>query len=342
MTLSMPSLHERAALLHNRSIVIDALDVSRFDEAHFRKMQAGGITAANVTVVMPSRNFRQAVEGIRDFDLLVERHADLVMPVRTVADIATAKAAGKVGLIYGFQNAVPIEGDLRLVKVFHSLGIRIIQLTYMTANFVGDGCLEPRNGGLTIFGRAVVRELNRTGILIDLSHVGERTTLDAVDAAESPVAITHACCLGLVDNPRNKTDEVIRALAARGGVMGITSHPNFVCDFDREEAPTLEQYLRQIDYVANLVGVDHVGIGMDYVDGHEPNFSGTPAWGGTQAQADRKVPGRAVWPMPYAVADSSKMLEVTEGLLARGYAEDDVQKVLGGNWVRLFGQVWGG
>ncbi|MBI3980025.1 MAG: membrane dipeptidase [Chloroflexi bacterium] len=340
MSIASSSLRERAGELHARSIVIDALDVSRFDEAHFRKMQQGGITAANATVVMPGRDFRQTVEGIRDFDLLVERHGNLVMPVRSLHDVAAAKATGRVGLIYGLQNAVAVEGDLRLVKVLHSLGVRIIQLTYMTANAVGDGCLEPRNGGLTVFGRAVVRELNRTGILIDLSHVGERTSLDTIATSETPAAFTHACARPVVDNPRNKSDEVLRALAARGGVVGITAVPNYVCDFSAGVVPTLDHYLRQVDYVVNLVGADHVGIGMDYTDGHGPNFSHTPAWGGTQAQADRRPIGRAVWPMPYALPDSSRLAEVTEGLLARGYTEEDVRRILGENWLRLLRQVW--
>jgi membrane dipeptidase len=332
---------DHAAALHARSIVIDALDVSHFDRAHFEKMRAGGITAINATVVMPGVSFRQAVDGIRAFDVLIENNADLVMQVRDAGDIERAKAAGKAGIVYGFQNAVALEGDPRLVKVFHSLGVRIIQLTYMTANALGDGCLEPRNGGLTLFGKAIVRELNRHGIIVDISHVGERTSRDAIEHSEAPVAISHACARGLVDNPRNKTDEIIKAVAARGGVMGITSLPNFVCDFESGANPTLEDYLRQIDYMVELVGIDHVGIGMDYVDGHDANFSSTRTWGGTMAQAERKAVGRAVWPMPYAVPDSAHMPRVTEGLVNRGYRDDDIRKVLGLNWLRYFRMVWG-
>lgn len=335
------SSSDRAAALHRRSIVIDALDVSRFDRAHLEKMHAGGISAANATVVMPGCSFRQSVDGIREFDVLLERNADIAMQVLTAADIEHAKAAGKVGIVYGFQNAVALEGDPRLVRVFHKLGVRIIQLTYMTANALGDGCLEPRNGGLTLFGKAIVRELNAHGIIIDISHVGERTSLDAIEHSEVPVAISHACAKGLVDNPRNKADDVIKAVAERGGVMGITSLPNFVCDFEAGADPTLEDYLQQIDYVANLVGIDHVGIGMDYVDGHDSNFSSTRTWGGTMAQAERKAVGRTVWPMPYAVADSAHIPQVTEGLVKRGYRDEDIQKVLGLNWLRYFRLVWG-
>ncbi len=341
MTVIDSSLQDRSSALHQRSIVIDALDVSKFDRSHLEKIKAGGITAVNATVVMPGANFRQSVDGIREFDTLIEQNADIAMQVLAAGDIGRAKAAGKVGIIYGFQNAVGLEGDPRMVKVFHSLGVRIIQLTYMTANVLGDGCLEPRNGGLTLFGKAIVRELNKHKIVIDISHVGERTSLDAIELSEVPVAISHACAKGLVNNPRNKTDEVIKAVTSRGGVMGITSLPNFVCEFDNADAPTLEDYLRQIDYMVNLVGIDFVGIGMDYVDGQDSNFSRTATWGGTMAQADRVAVGRAVWPMPYAVPDSAQMAQVTEGLAKRGYCDEDIQKVLGLNWLRYFLKIWG-
>ena len=337
----MSSIDSSSSALHQRSIVIDALDVSKFDRAHLEKIKAGGITAINATVVMPGANFRQSVDGIRDFDALIEQNADIAMQVLTAGDIEKAKAAGKVGIVYGFQNAVGLEGDPRMVKVFHGLGVRIIQLTYMTANVLGDGCLEPRNGGLTLFGKAIVRELNKHKIVIDISHVGERTSLDAIEYSEVPVAISHACAKGLVNNPRNKTDEVIKAVAARGGVMGITSLPNFVCEFEKGDDPTLEDYLRQFDYMVDLVGIDFVGIGMDYVDGQDSNFSRTSTWGGTMAQANRVAVGRTVWPMPYAVPDSAHMGQVTAGLAKRGYRDEDIQKVLGLNWLRYFQKIWG-
>jgi len=341
VTVADSSLQDRSSALHQRSIVIDALDVSKFDRSHLEKIKAGGITAVNATVVMPGGNFRQSVDAIREFDTLIEQNSDIAMQVLTAGDIERAKAAGKAGIIYGFQNAVGLEGDPRMVKVFHSLGVRIIQLTYMTANVLGDGCLEPRNGGLTLFGKAVVRELNKQRIVIDISHVGERTSLDAIECSEVPVAISHACAKGLVNNPRNKTDEVIKAVTARGGVMGITSLPNFVCEFDKADAPTLEDYLRQIDYMVNLAGIDSVGIGMDYVDGHDSNFSKTLTWGGTMAQANRVAVGKSVWPMPYAIPDSAHMAQVTEGLVKRGYRDEDIQKVLGLNWLRYLRNIWG-
>src|SRR5439155_5343536 len=229
----MPS--DRARALHEKSIVIDALDVSLPVREHFEHMRAGGVTAANYTITLADGfDFRRTVQEIRAFDHRLEENADILRPIRSVADIEAAKREGRVGILYGFQNATPIERDLRLVEVFARLGVGVIQLTYMTANLLGDGCLEPRNAGLTYFGREVVRELNRCGILVDLSHVGDRSTLEAIDASAVPVAFTHADCRALCGSPRNKTDEAMRALAARGGVMGFTPLPFFVTDDPRD------------------------------------------------------------------------------------------------------------
>ena len=153
---------DHAHTLHAASTVIDGLDVSLMNRLHFEHMRQGGVTAANVTITT-QHGFQETVERVRALDRTLDEEADLVRPVRTVADIDAAKREGRLGIIYGFQNATPIEGDLRLLGVFKALGVRIVQLTYMTANLLGDGCLEPRNGGLTLYGQAVVEEMNRLG-----------------------------------------------------------------------------------------------------------------------------------------------------------------------------------
>jgi membrane dipeptidase len=331
------ALDERARALHEQAIVIDCLDVSQHDERHWRNMRAGGVTAANVTITV-SADFKDTCKLIADFNNRVAAHPDLVRPVRTVDDILAAKREGRVGMIYGFQNACPIENDLRFIQLFRDMGVRIVQLTYMAANLLGDGCLEPRNGGLTKFGAAVVKELNRCGMLIDLSHVGHRTTMDAIASSAQPVAITHACARALCRSPRNKEDEAIKALAERGGVMGITSLASFVSDDWREA--DLARFCDHIDYVANLVGIDHVGLGMDFTENMPVDFLVPVNWGGTQCQPER--PTVTPLPYPYArgIANAAEFPNVTRELLRRGYSDTDVEKVLGGNWLRLFRQVW--
>ena len=326
-----------AADLHARSLVIDGLDISVMNREHFHHMRQGGLTAVNATITV-QHGFQETVELIRDFDRRLAENADLVRPVRSVADIDAAKRESRVGIIYGFQNATPIEGDLRLLGVFKALGVRIIQLTYMTANLLGDGCLEPRNGGLTLYGRAVIEEMNRLGLLIDLSHVGERTSLEAIESSAAPVAFTHACTRHLCASPRNKTDEAMAALAARGGVMGITSLASFVADDWREA--DLDRYLDHIDHAVAMMGIDHVALAMDFTEFQTVDVLEPVKWGGTQVPWGIK--GLTEWPIPYArgIGDSTEYPNVTAGLLRRGYGEADVQKILGGNLRRLFEQVW--
>jgi membrane dipeptidase len=318
-------------------------------------MRAGGVTAANHTITLgDGHDFREAVDRIVWLDDHLRANADLARRVTSVAEIRQAKADGVVGLVYGFQNSTPFEGDERLVRVFRALGVRIVQLAYMSGNLLADGCLEERNAGLTEFGRAVVRELNASRILIDLSHVGDRSTLEAIDASEEPVAFTHANARALSPSPRNKTDEAIRALAARGGVMGFSSLPSFVSEDPRDA--TLAGYLDHIAYVADLVGVEHVGLGLDFVEGHVPGSlqPRAPRWGGANLPAgsvglSKMLPERLrlqadeLIYLPYApgIASSDQLPNVTDGLLRRGFAEADVRAILGENWLRLFERIWG-
>lgn len=348
-------LEARALELHRRAVVVDALDVSVMNRVHLEHMHQGGVTAANYTITLgDGLDFRETLHAILAMDAVLEANADIARPVRSVADIHAAKRENRVGITYGFQNATPFERDERLVGVFHALGVRIVQIAYMTGNLLADGCLEPRNGGLTLFGRAVIRELNRHGMLVDLSHVGDRSTLEAIDASSEPVAFTHANIRALANSPRNKTDEALRALAARGGVVGFTSLPGFTASDPRDA--TLERYLDHIDHAVQLIGVEHVGLGLDFVEGHvEGTLQPTsPRWGGANvpdgtaglAAMLPSVPADKIRELvyrPYAdgIQSSDQMPNITDGLLRRGYADADVLAILGGNWLRLFEQVWG-
>jgi membrane dipeptidase len=323
--------------LHEDSIVLDMLDVSKMDRVHLEKMRDGGVTAANVTVTL-QHGFQETVELMRAFDNRFDEWDDLIVPVRSTSDIRQAKTDERVGIIYGVQNACPIENDLRLIQPLHSLGLRVVQLAYMTGNLIGDGCLEPRDAGLTLFGGHVVQQLNEIGILIDLSHCGERTTLDTIEQSQTPVVFSHACAARVSVHPRNKSDAEIRALAERGGVMGVTSLAAFVSG-DPGEA-NLDRYLDHIEHVIDLVGVEHVGLGMDFVEGTPREAIVPVKWGGTHVPAGLK--GLTDWPIPYArdIESSDQLPNVTAGLISRGYDDDAVQKVLGGNFLRVLDEVW--
>ena len=205
--------------LYADAVVIDALNVSNWDSpAVFQSLRAGGLTAINATLAT-WENYRETMDNIaawlRRFD-----HYEFLLPVKNSADILAAKKSGKVGIIFGSQNSSPIENDLDRLALFHALGMRIMQLTFHERNLLGNGCFERRDDGLSNFGVDAVREMNRLGILIDLSHVGDQSTVEAIACSEQPVAITHANARSYCDHRRNKTDEALKLLAEKGGVIG--------------------------------------------------------------------------------------------------------------------------
>lgn len=319
--------------LHHDSLIIDGLNASWFlDPQVLRNLRQGGVTAVNATIAAwhnPAETFTM----LGDIYALFTQHADLIQPVRTLADISAAKASQRVGFILGFQDTAPIADNPRLLAVYHALGVRIIQLTYNFQNLVGSGCQAPDDTGLTAFGREVVAEMNRLGIVVDLSHCGPRTTLEAIDGSAQPVAVTHANPRARCNHPRNKTDDVLKALADRGGVVGMVAFPLMVTG--TPEA-TLDDYIGLIDYTVNLIGIHSVALGPDFMEAMPREvamrvLSGMPPE--IQDQLLRTPPMRGF-------ESIARCANVTAALLARGYRPDDVRLIMGGNWLRLYRQIW--
>ena len=328
-------MDSRGKELHRRSIVIDGLNVSRWGEEQvYRHLHEGGLTAINATVAVwegTQGTLRNIARLYKDLG----RYPHYIRQVNCLADIRKARDEGRVGIIFGFQNSSPIEDDLDLVEVFHRLGVRTIQITYNDLNLVGAGCYERQDVGLSQFGVDLVTEMNRVGMVIDLSHVGHRTTMDAIESSTDPVWFSHANPKQLCDHPRNKTDEEVKALVAKGGVVGANSFPTFLAHgYDS----TLEDVLDVIDYWVDLVGIDQVGIGLDFTELH------TSEWFHWLMAGKRK--DSTVFPLPYPIplptglTRADEMPNLTAGLLRRGYSEEDVQKVMGINVLRLFEMVW--
>jgi membrane dipeptidase len=319
--------------LHEESIIIDGLNASWFlSDTVIERIHRGGVTAVNATIAA-WHDPGETLDMIGQMYNQLDKHESIAGLVRNVADIYAAKAAGKTGFILGFQDTAPIAGKLHLLRVYHELGVRIIQLTYNFENLVGCGCQVAEDAGLSDFGRDVVAEMNRLGMLIDLSHCGPRTTLDAIECSEKPVAITHANAASQFPNPRNKSDEAIKACAAKGGVIGALAFPVMLT---RNLPATLDDYLHTIDYLVEMVGIDHVGIGPDFMqempaDVAQVVLAGLPA--------DTITFMQSVPPLQ-DFASAAEMPNVTAGLLQRGYSVTDTQKIMGGNWLRLYGQVW--
>lgn len=314
--------------------------VVHFDDEHYRNLRAGHVTA--VISFLSSEtgdNFHNAVLKIYDLYKLLEKYQGLYRLILDVDDLERAREQRQVGFIMGFLTSTTIEDDVRLLTIVHRLGIRVMHLTYQRSNLVGDGCGDRKDGGLTHFGVQVVQEMNRLGILIDLSHSSYRTAMDAISVSEMPVVFTHTAVRALNDHMRNASDEQIRAIAAKGGMIGIISGKFLRADID-VVGSTVDDYLNHVDYVAKLVGVDHVGIGLDVaermtreewmaLDAHFPEL-----FKGKTSQFDKVFSTKGLEDASLA------KLNLIRGLVARGYSDNDIEKILGLNWIRVLKQVF--
>lgn len=329
--------------LHREAIVIDATCPLLSDPRGLPAYKAGGFTAIAPTV-------NDAQEGgtlgtLRNIGAWHKRirEDDSLLLVRKAADIERAKAEGKLGIILHFQGGDPIENRLDYIDAYKAMGVGMIQLTYNVRNRIGDGCEERTDSGLSKFGLAVVRRMNEARVIVDCSHTGLRTTLEAIDASSLPPVFSHAGVRSVHPSPRNIVDEQIKAVAARGGLVGANAYPPFVSGDAR---PTLEQLIAHIRYVADLVGVDHVGLGLDYFAGQHPYVSDEQAMATYRRYLEIGMwtPG-AYPPPPYiypqGIETPDKAANLTEGLLRSGFNTEEVRKIIGGNWMRVFRAVWG-
>ncbi len=336
----------RALDLVERSLVIDMLAplkidfrpeayagrISEADEAAFR---ASGITGFhNAIGTGGPKVVDETLEFIAGWQGFAARNSHLFVLVGTAADLDRAKAEHKIAVITGVQNAEHFvtRDD---VKRFYALGQRCAQLTYNSQNLLGSGSTERVDGGISDFGVEIIKAMNDVGMLVDVSHCGDRTTLDAIELSPVPIAITHSNCRALNNHPRLKTDEAIRKLAAKGGVMGITGVRMFVRD---REPTTIEHVVDHIDHVAKLVGIEHVGVGTD-----------SDLAGYDDMPADQYKMLRESYKASYGFRDRidtdgfdhpQKIFDLTEALLRRGYSEANITAVLGGNFRRLLGATW--
>jgi membrane dipeptidase len=257
--------------LHDSLTVIDGLVISKWSRAVFADMRKGGLTAANCTCSI-WEGFVDTMHNIAQWKRWFADNADLISPVRTTADIRRAKAEGKTGIILGSQgsqNTSALEDQTGYVSLFKDLDVGVMQITYNTQNLAGAGCYEPRDTGLSGFGREVVTEMNRVGVLCDLSHVGAVTSRDVILASNRPVACTHILPAALKAHPRNKSDEEIRFIADHGGFVGVTMFPPFLA---RGNEATVKDYIAAIDYVIRIAGEDNVGIGTDFTQDQDDAF----------------------------------------------------------------------
>ena len=297
--------------------------------------------------VMPVGNvsdgFGIATRAIAANDTAIrERFSTTLMKIESVADIRKARATGKIGLIYNLQDSTAHEGDAANVEKLAALGVRVMQLSYNKRNLAADGCLERSNAGLSDFGRELVAQINEANVVLDLSHSGQRSTAEAIAASKAPPSITHSGCRALVDNPRNTFDAEMRAVADKGGVFGL-----YLMPFLRAKGqPGTEDLLRHLQHAVNVCGEDHVGIGTDnvlngFVINDEAREQQRRAFE-QRRKAGFAAPGEApdVFYLVEGYNDVARFDRIGADLRKRGWSSARVEKVLGGNFVRLFEEVW--
>ncbi len=320
-----------AADLHQRALVIDAIAPQVDSAADWRRYADAGVNVISA-YAQGSKTSRESLHVIAWWYAQFREAADELVHVRTVDDIRQAVDTRRLGVFLHFQNSLGLDGEPRLLELYHQLGIRMMGICYNTRGWLGDGCYEPSDAGLSRIGRDVVAEIQRLGILLDLSHTGERTALEAIDLVDGPVVVSHANPKARCSNDRNVSDDLIRAVAATGGVVGVVSFPPFVS----ASSPTLRDLVDHIEYLIDLVGVDHVGVGNDF-------YRSTPAqhielrrtyqWDPVQMPAEPQ-------PFPEGIRDASEWPNITTELVRRGLDHESVSKILGTNWLRVFQTVW--
>jgi membrane dipeptidase len=304
------------------------------DGTYEENLVRDGWNVLHVTLVSePSYTptWEQVLRAIYENLLNFEMNAR-VRHVERVDDVYEAKRNGQLGVILGIQSPSCIGSERERLRLLHKLGLRSLQLTYMERNLLGDGCLEPENRGLTHFGMQVIRECNRLGILVDCSHVGVRTTLDAIEESARPIVISHTAVRALTENPRCVTDEQIKAVAAKGGVIGITAYAPFI---RTDRPPTLADYLDHFDYVIDLVGPDHVSFATDWFDGKTKTNWATP-WYYPEVTRGSQYGALGL----DGFGKRSELGNVVAGLLQRGRSAADIGNILGGNYLRVLNDVW--
>jgi membrane dipeptidase len=339
MTLSAAELQRDATILDGLVFYSDG-DASSLKAAH--------VDAVNLTISHFEADFEETADQVAGWLARFQAPDSEWMLIEKVADLHRARAAGKVGVIMGWQNMRPIGDKLERLAFFHRLGLRIMQLTYNRRNFLGDGCLEPEDGGLSGLGRMAIARMNELGIALDLSHVGERTAREAAEASRQPVLLTHANARVISKALRNKGDAVLKATAATGGVIGCSIYGPMCWSGDASRPPSIDDFLKHLDYIAGLVGIAHVGIGTDLPAVSdlgkvkhitEMTLSRFPAAIADYARAfGNDIRGRYI----AEVKSHVELVKITEALLKRGWKEHDVRELLGGNFLRALAKIWGG
>ncbi|MEP6017107.1 MAG: membrane dipeptidase [Paracoccaceae bacterium] len=318
-------------------MLIDNLQYANWSEKIFRQMRQGGVDAVHVTIAY-HENFRETVQNFEQWNRWFERYPDLIMKGLWASDVDRAKAEGKTAIFFGFQNPSPIEDDIGLVEIVHTLGARFMQLTYNNQSLLATGCYEAHDTGITRMGRQVIKEMNRVGLVIDMSHSADRSTIEAADISERPIAITHANPHDWAPALRNKKDDVIRAVTENGGMLGFSVYPHHLKD---KSDCSLDSFCQMIADTADKYGAKHLGIGTDLCQ-DQPDcvveWMRVGRWSKDIDYGEGSATAPGFPPMPSWFADNRDFGTIETGLRATGLNDSEIAGIMGDNWHRFYAE----
>jgi membrane dipeptidase len=333
-TVEMSKTHREAIVIDGRDPTFLLYRQTGDDKPdYWPTIRRSGLTAIIADVPWTEDGFRDACVNFATWHERIASQRGTLL-VRTVADIERAKSEDRVGFILSSQTPTIIEDDVRFLAIFHALGLRVLQMTYQKRNLLADGCGESADGGVSNFGLAAIAEMNRLGIAIDLSHAGDRTMRETIDASAEPVFFSHSNARSRVNVPRNVPDETLRALAARDGVCGVSAYSAFLRDGGGASGTTLDDYIDMLFHIIDLIGIERVSMGFDVGEFRTPVEVALIGGGDPKRSHDPST--RYV----RELMTRSNLPRLTDALLARGMADDDIKAFLGGNLVRFFRSVW--
>ena len=342
----------RADRLHRSTTIVDGLVAGTYylDDPDYRDhLTEAGIAAGNLTVGGPDNDFEATVDGVCEVRERIRHNDDNYVLVRSTDDVDRAAESGRTGIVLGFQGANWVGTDLDRIRAVDELNVKVIDLAYNRGNTLGDGCCEGRDAGLTMLGREAVEELNDRGILLDVSHANDATTMDIVEHSADPVIASHIGCRALANSQgRAKTDEQLRAVAEAGGVNCITPFPPVIKrdpETHEVQSATIHDVLNHVDHAVEVGGIDSVAFGGDMSDrtldsGSIHQGSNLNVWRKTHPEVYGDGPTDRMDPYPEGLNRYTKLENLTRGLIDRGYDDDEVRKVFGGNLRCVFESVW--
>lgn len=316
-------------------MLIDNLQYANWSEKIFRQMRTGGVDAVHVTISY-HENFRETVLNFEQWNRWFEQYPDLIMKGQWAEDVDRAKADGKTAIFFGFQNPSPIEDDIGLVEIVHTLGARFMQLTYNNQSLLATGCYEAEDAGITRMGKQVIKEMNRVGLVVDMSHSADRSTIEAADVSTRPIAITHANPYSWSAALRNKKDDVIRAVVENGGMFGFSLYPHHL---KGKSDCTVQDFCEMIARAADTFGVTHLGLGSDLCQDQPDSiveWMRVGRWSKEIDYGEGSAAAPGFPPMPDWFQDNRDFGNIANGLRAVGMNEAEVAGIMGLNWHRFY------